>query len=109
MGSVQSVYDEATIGSWIGDELELIRAAHDAGTPVLGICFGAQAAAAALGGSVELSPITEIGWYHLDGEDVPIDRGPWLQWHHDRFHPPPGAEVLATTPGVVLSLRTRAL
>ena len=108
MGSVHSVYDEGSIGSWIGAEIDLIRTAHEEGIPVLGICFGAQSAAAALGGSVELSPITEIGWYHLEGDDVPIDRGPWLQWHHDRLDPPPGAEVLATTPETVQLFRLGA-
>jgi GMP synthase-like glutamine amidotransferase len=96
MGSVWSVYDDFTI-PWVADELELIRRAHEAGTPVLGICFGGQALAAALGGGVQPSPTTEIGWYELEGDDNPIGRGPWLQWHHDRFEPPPDATVLAHT------------
>ncbi len=96
MGSVWSVYDDFTI-PWVADELELIASAHEAGTQVLGVCFGGQALAAALGGKVEPSPVTEIGWYELDGDANPIGRGPWMQWHHDRFEPPPGAEVLATT------------
>ena len=98
-GSYFSVYEDA-IKPWIGAELDLIRRSHDRGTPVLGICFGGQALAAALGGSVDRSPETEIGWYRIsapNGVDLPISAGPWMEWHHDRFHLPPGAELLAST------------
>ena len=99
MGSYWSVYEDA-ISAWIGDELDLIRRSHESGTPVLGICFGGQALAASLGGSVELSPETEIGWYEItpaDGTELSISTGPWMEWHHDRFALPPGAELLAST------------
>ncbi len=99
MGSYWSVYEDA-ISVWIGDELDLIRRSHDDGTPVLGICFGGQALAAALGGSVERSPETEIGWYRItpaNGVELPISAGPWMEWHHDRFTLPPGADLLAST------------
>ncbi|MDE0135507.1 MAG: type 1 glutamine amidotransferase [Acidimicrobiaceae bacterium] len=98
-GSYFSVYEDA-IKPWIGTELDLIRRSHDNGTPVLGICFGGQALAAALGGSVDRSPETEIGWYRIsapDGIELPISAGPWMEWHHDRFHLPDGAELLAST------------
>ena len=98
-GSYFSVYEDA-IKPWIGAELDLIRRSHDSGIPVLGICFGGQALAAALGGSVDRSPETEIGWYRIsppNGVDLPISAGPWMEWHHDRFHLPPGAELLAST------------
>lgn len=98
-GSYFSVYEDA-IKPWIGAELDLIRRSHDSGTPVLGICFGGQALAAALGGSVDRSPETEIGWYRIsapNGVDLPISAGPWMEWHHDRFHLPEGAELLAST------------
>lgn len=101
MGSVHSVYDTATVGAWIEAELDLIRTCHHRGVPVLGICFGGQALAAALGGRVERAPRPEVGWFELDevpaGPPSPIGPGPWFQWHHDRFEPPPGAELLART------------
>lgn len=101
MGSVHSVYDTATIGAWIGHELDLIRACHRRGTPVLGICFGGQALAAALGGRVERAPRPEVGWFAVEQAGGAPDGAPgagcWFEWHHDRFEPPAEAEVLAVT------------
>ena len=101
MGSVRSLTNTDQIDSWVHDELDAIRGAFDAGQPVLGICFGGQLIAEALGGAVEPSPETEIGWYEFTdepGQKNPVGPGPWLEWHHDRFIPPPGATVLARTP-----------
>jgi GMP synthase-like glutamine amidotransferase len=98
MGAPWSVYDEATIGAWVLEEIGLLRRAHDEGVPVLGICFGGQALATALGGTVERAPEPEIGWYVLD-TDAPdlVESGPWFQWHHDRWTTPPLARTLART------------
>lgn len=98
MGSVRSVTEKDLISSWVHDELRLLRTAAATGQPVLGICFGGQLIAEALGGSVEVAPETEIGWFEIepaDGVENPVGPGPWLEWHHDRFEPPPGAQVLA--------------
>lgn len=97
MGSIRTLTDTSDIDGWIHDELELVRAAHERGQPILGVCFGGQVIAAALGGRVELAPRPEIGWFPVDGADNPVGTGPWMQWHHDRFVPPPGAEILATS------------
>jgi GMP synthase-like glutamine amidotransferase len=98
MGAPWSVYDRATIGSWIADELALLAAAHAAGVPVLGICFGGQALAAALGGSVELAAQAELGWYEIESDDPGlVEPGPWFQWHTDRWNLPPGAIEVART------------
>jgi GMP synthase-like glutamine amidotransferase len=98
MGAPWSVFDEATIGTWIGAEIAFLREAHEADVPVLGICFGGQALACALGGSVQPAPEPEIGWYDVSSDDPGLlGAGPWFQWHYDQFTPPPGATTFAST------------
>jgi GMP synthase-like glutamine amidotransferase len=91
LGSDRSVH--ASDDPWIAAELRFLRAAHDAGVPVLGICFGGQALAAALGGAVARGPELEIGWIDIDGADG--YGGRWFAWHEDSFTAPPGAVELA--------------
>ncbi len=98
LGSICSVYDEGEARAWIDEELAWLRRADAAGVPVLGICFGAQVLAAALGGTVEhRRPGQEIGWVMVDSADPElIPPGPWLEFHHDRCLPPAQATVLAS-------------
>lgn len=98
LGAPWSVYDAATIGAWVGEELGFLRTAHNGGVPVFGICFGGQALAAALGGAVELSPEPELGWTIVESSEPDlVEPGPWFQLHQDRWQLPPGARELATT------------
>jgi GMP synthase-like glutamine amidotransferase len=97
MGAPWSVTSEHIAG-WVAGELALLRRAHEAGVPVLGICFGGQALAAALGGSVGRAPRAEIGWVRVDTDDPAlVPAGPWFQWHEDLWRAPPGARELART------------
>ena len=97
-GAVWAVYDEASIGAWIGDEIAFARAALGLGLPLLGICFGGQMLAAAVGGRVARATTPEIGWTVVSSADPAlIDPGPWFQWHFDRFTLPAGVPVLART------------
>jgi len=101
MGGNMSVHDPLP---WIAEELELVRRAHRAGVPVLGICFGAQLLSRALGGAVRPNPQgMEVGWHGLrrvsgcrgDGwlEGLPAP-GIGFHWHRESFTPPPGSTAL---------------
>src|SRR5689334_4913454 len=48
---------------WMVSEAAMVRDAHAAGVPMLGVCFGGQLIAHALGGSVTRSPAPEVGWF----------------------------------------------
>ncbi len=98
LGSEHSAYSPAP--EWIGDELRFLRAALAQGTPVLGICFGAQALALAGQGRVARAPGPEVGWVDPQS-DVEQLRGPWLSWHYDAIDPPPGAIELARSNGAL--------
>ena len=99
-GAIWSVQDTAAI-PWITDEIRYARSLISLGVPALGICFGGQMLAAAVGGQVERAPIPEIGWLSVasDTSSEPglIDAGPWLSWHFDRFSVPAHVPVVART------------
>lgn len=99
MGGPMGVYDERDY-PWLSEEKVHIRAAIEAGKPILGICLGAQLIAAALGAKVSSMPHKEIGWFPVattdDGAGHPILNGinyamDVLHWHGDRFEIPAGA------------------
>lgn len=81
---------------WVENEVDFLRRALDARVPVLGLCFGGQALAAAAGARVNVCEPPEIGWMEvatIDEQIVP--RGPWLHYHYDLFEPPAGARTIA--------------
>ena len=96
MGAQYAVYDEERIGNWLLPQLEKMREVHNAGIPVMGICFGGQLMSRVLGGSVSRSPRAELGWFEIESVDEAlIPRGPWFQYHWDRFTFPPGSTQIA--------------
>jgi GMP synthase-like glutamine amidotransferase len=107
LGSEWSVYWPERAGE-VDREARFLRTSVDSGVRVLGICYGAQILAHALGGSVERAPGGgELGWYLVE-TDVPdqIPAGPYLQWHADRIVAPPGAVELARSSVGLQAFRT---
>jgi len=96
LGARWAVYDDRLAERWVGGEIDMVRRGLDAGVGVLGVCFGGQLLATALGGTVTRSPHPEIGWCEVDSTrpDLVPD-GPWFQWHFDRFTLPPDAVQIA--------------
>jgi GMP synthase (glutamine-hydrolysing) len=95
LGSSMSAYWSEP--AWIDAECQLLSARAEAGVPVLGICFGAQVLARALGGQVAPASRPEIGWVRPES-DQPELAGPYLGWHSDAISLPPGGRALAVTP-----------
>lgn len=99
LGAPWGAWDDACIGNWLLPEIAWLRDAVDTGMPVLGICFGGQLLARALGGSVSPAPRGEIGWTSVwSDEPTLVGEGPWFQFHYDRWVVPPGATEIARTP-----------
>ena len=94
LGSEQTAFDDAV--PWLAGELDLVGQALADQVPVLGICFGGQVLARALGARVYRLPEPEIGWVRLASQHPGLAAGPWLEWHRDGFDLPPGTRELAT-------------
>lgn len=108
MGGPMNV-DQADAYPWIEQEMALIRMAHEAGQPIVGICLGAQLIAAALGGKVAPMQQPEAGFSGVKltfgGTTDPLLAGiPWLtpQFHlhaQEACELPSGAVPLAGSAG----------
>ena len=98
LGAPWGAWEDERIGNWLTPEREKVLEAHNAGIPILGICFGGQLMARVLGGSVARAPKAELGWYEIKSDDTSlIENGPWFQYHWDRWQLPPGAVEIART------------
>jgi GMP synthase-like glutamine amidotransferase len=101
MGGPMGVYDDLP---WLEAERMLLRAAVDAGLPVLGVCLGAQQLAAALGAEVVTGPEPECGMGEVHLTPAALSDPvfgpaptplPCVHWHGDTFSLPEGAVRLA--------------
>ena len=85
---------------WMARELDLIRAAHDAELPIVGVCLGAQLVAVALGGEVGRMEQAELGFGKVTqsffGSTDPILQG--IPWDAMQYHAH-GCEVTKAPPG----------
>lgn len=100
LGGPMGVNDAATL-PWLTDEKRFIGNAVRAGTPVLGVCLGAQLIASALGARVYPGLHREIGWYPVTACTPAAEVFAFpselyaFHWHGDTFELPPGAVQLA--------------
>lgn len=103
MGGPMSVNDP---DAWIKEEIAFIKQVVQAGTPVLGVCLGAQLMARALGASVRPGRGLELGMTKLrvraEGKSDPWigslpDSFDVFEWHGEVFELPAGAVPLASS------------
>jgi GMP synthase (glutamine-hydrolysing) len=97
---------DAAAPDHLARERELIGGAVERGIPVLGVCFGAQLVAVALGGEIVTDGPLEIGMGTAtltdEGTVDPILSGTQetvtvLHWHRHAYTLPPGATRLASS------------
>ena len=105
LGSHWSVYWDS-VRTFTEAEACLMKAAASHGTPILGICFGAQVMSHTFGGHVQRARYAEIGWYDVRSQaEDSVLAGRWMQWHYDAFSAPFGFEVLAKNDAGVQAIR----
>ena len=105
LGGPMSVNDEDQF-PWLRTEKLFIREIIESGTPVVGICLGAQLIASSLGESVYPNRRKEIGWFPVQRVTVQSDElfsfpevTDVFHWHGDTFDLPQGAVLLASSEG----------
>ncbi len=101
LGGPMGVYEDKKY-PFIKIEKLLVRNITKTKKPLLGICFGSQLIASALGGRVFKGKKKEIGWYKVDFTGPrPLATGhkslSAFQWHGDTFTLPKGAKKLASS------------
>lgn len=112
--ALQQAVSESRAVILSGGPLSVWQEAHDhvaelavrSGKPALGICYGHQLLAKVLGGEVGPSPRPEFGRTELEIlESDPLFQGMskrlmvWMSHNDAVLKPPPGARVLARSPG----------
>lgn len=95
-GSFANAYDPK-MSVWVDPEVAYLERLLAIDKPYLGVCFGGQLLARALGGHVEKAPVQseEIGLVRIETAHHEIPDGPWFTWHEDRYVLPDDIEVLA--------------
>jgi GMP synthase (glutamine-hydrolysing) len=101
MGGPMGVYEQDAY-PWIACQLKRLAQRLEAGHATLGVCFGSQMMAAALGAEVYPGPVKEIGFHPVTVHDTAgplrhIVDVPMLHWHGDTFTLPENVELLASS------------
>jgi GMP synthase (glutamine-hydrolysing) len=101
MGGPMGVYEQERY-PWIRCQLRRLAQRLEAERPTLGVCFGAQMMAAALGAKVYAGETKEIGFdpVTIHADDSPLRHladVPVLHWHGDTFVLPEGTDLLASS------------
>jgi GMP synthase (glutamine-hydrolysing) len=97
LGSARAAHDRAQREVVEAESIH-VRVALALGVPVMGICYGAQLMARALGGTSWRADAPELGWQRVDTTDHRLcPEGPWGQMHSDVFAPGPTSRVLGTS------------
>ncbi|WP_419898396.1 type 1 glutamine amidotransferase [Roseomonas sp. USHLN139] len=104
LGSPKAAYDA---DAWIAAQRDLLARWIEEGRAVIGICFGAQMIASAIGGSVSAIGRFHEGWMETAEVTGPVWRGPWIRWHGDHVAVPAGTEVLARSEDTIQAFRHR--
>lgn len=98
LGSNRSAHDPAQ-ADVVAAEIGLIRRSLERGIPVVGICYGAQVLARALGGGSRRGELPECGWTEVFSSDEALcPPGFWGQMHHDVIEPAPTSTVIGWSP-----------
>jgi GMP synthase (glutamine-hydrolysing) len=89
---------------WLADEHRFLVSALERGTPLFGVCLGAQLVARAAGAAVRPAPEPEVGWLPVELTDAAAEdpvfasapkRFDAFEWHHYTYDVPAGATELA--------------
>lgn len=103
MGGPMGVYEQDA-HPWISCQMRRLARRLEADRPTLGVCFGAQMIAAALGAEVYPGPSKEVGFHAVNVHDHALDgplrhiaEVPVLHWHGDTFTLPENVELLASS------------
>ena len=89
---------------WLADEHRFLADALDRGTPLFGVCLGAQLLARAAGAAVRPAAASEVGWHPVELTEAAAEdhvfaslpkRFDAFEWHHYTYDVPTGATELA--------------
>jgi GMP synthase (glutamine-hydrolysing) len=106
--------DQEVRHPWLRDEHRFLVAALERGTPLFGVCLGAQLLAKAAGASVHPAAEPEVGWLPVELTQAaatdPVfasapERFDAFQWHRYTYELPTGAVELARSDSCTQAFR----